>query len=73
MGEIRDELKAESPAAAFDRMRRPKNGIDDLGDNGARIHGEQTLLHDIQPFEAFLEEHLMELRHVDAHGYPQVY
>ncbi|WP_256360747.1 hypothetical protein [Methylomonas koyamae] len=48
-------------------MGGAKDRVDILGVDVADIHVQQTGFHRIQPFETFLEEHLMELRHIDCH------
>lgn len=66
MSEFRDVAEAEGAAAALDGMGRAKDAVDLFRVDLPRVHVQQAIFHQVQSFEALLEEHLVELRHIDA-------
>ena len=62
--------KTEGACAALDRVCRPKNGIELLHIRIFKIQIEQQRLHCRQMLLGLLEEHLIELTHIDSHATP---
>ncbi len=60
--------KAEGAGRALDRMRGTKNGIELLAVRIADVQCQQQRFHAVQMLLRFLEEHLVELAHVNLHA-----
>jgi hypothetical protein len=67
MGDAGHVGEAEGAAAALDGMGGPKDGVEVFQGRGVHVQVEQQVFHVRQVFRGFLEKHLEELAHVDAH------
>ena len=59
--------EAEGRAAALDRMRDAKNGVDQLRVGRADVQLQQRRLHRIERLEALFEERIVKLCQIDRH------
>ena len=68
MRERRDVLETERAGPTFDGMRRPDDRVEILDVRGSEIDCHEQPFHLGEVLFGFLEEHLVELGHVEAHG-----
>ena len=62
--EFRDAVEAERATATLDGMGGAEDLVDRLAVEAVEVQHEQGRLHGVEPFEALLEEHLVQRGHV---------
>ena len=70
MGDFSQVGKAEGAGGTLDRMCRAKDGVELLGIGVMDVQFEQQGFHAVQMLLSLLEEHLVELAHVNRHVAP---
>ena len=68
VGEVGNGLEAEGAGTALDRMGGAEDAVDGFAVGAARFQFHQAGFHHLQSLEAFFEEDLMKLSHIDGHG-----